>query len=185
MYKNNFFILSGAMGGGKSAILELLKEKKFKCVNESARQIIKEQRNINGDGVYDKNPDLFAQLMLSRSINNYEINSETETTVIFDRGIPDMVAYAELFNINKDLYMNASKIYLYNKNVFIFRGWKDIYTNDDERKMGFETSEKFGENVIEIYKSMGYNVIEVPFVSIEERVDFIISTIKEFEKLYL
>ncbi|MBK8383687.1 MAG: AAA family ATPase [Ignavibacteria bacterium] len=87
MIKNNYFILSGAMGSGKSTILKLLKQKGYLCIDEPARQIISEQRSIDGEGLYDKNPELFAQLMLSRSINLYKLNSEYEVKVIFDRGI--------------------------------------------------------------------------------------------------
>ena len=181
MIKNNYFILSGAMGRGKSTILKLLKQKGYLCIDEPARQIISEQRSIDGEGLYDKNPELFAQLMLSRSINLYELNSEYKGKVIFDRGIPDLIAYADIFNIKKEVYLNASKLYSYNTNVFMFKGWKEIYTTDDERKMDYESADKFGSNVSYIYKELGYNLIEVPFDSVEKRVEFIINLINSFK----
>ena len=64
MIKNNFFILSGAMGSGKSTILNLLKDRNVNCVTEPARLIIEEQRSINGIGVYEKNPELFLTISL-------------------------------------------------------------------------------------------------------------------------
>lgn len=182
MIKNNYFILTGAMGGGKSSILNQLKEKKYLCIDEPARQILEEQRSINGEGIPEKNPQLFNQLMLSRSINQYKINSKYNDVILFDRGIPDLIAYADLFNINKNIYINAAKDYLYNKNVFIFNGWKEIYTTDDERKMEFDLAKEFGNNVSKIYTELGYNVIDVPFVSVEERVKYIINLIDSFAK---
>lgn len=179
MIENNFFILSGAMGSGKSTVLEHLKERNVNCVTEPARLIIEEQRSINGIGVYEKNPELFLQLMLSRFIYNFRTKSKSDNVVLFDRGIPDMIAYAELFSIDKDVFMNASKVYLYNKNVFIFKGWERIYTNDKERKMDFESAEKFGVKVSEIYESLGYNIIDVPFESIENRAELILRKIQE------
>lgn len=130
--------------------------------------------------MYDKNPELFAQLMLSRSINLYKLNSEYEGKVIFDRGIPDLIAYPDIFKIKKKVYLNASKLYSYNTNVFMFKGWKEIYTTDDERKMDYESAAKFGSNVSNIYKELGYNLIEVPFDSVEKRVEFIINLINSF-----
>jgi predicted ATPase len=182
MIKNNYFILTGAMGAGKSTILKQLREKGYLCVDEPARPILEEQRGIEGEGVPEKNPELFVQLMLSRAINQYKINSKYNDVILFDRGIPDFIAYADLFNINKDVYINAAKVYLYNKNIFMFKGWKEIYTTDDERKMDFEWAKKFGINVSGIYKELGYNIIDVPFDSVEKRLEFIVNLIDTFVK---
>ncbi len=168
MIKNNYFILTGAMGAGKSATIKLLREKEYLCVDEPARQILEEQRSIKGEGVWDKNPELFIQLMLSRSINMYKINLNYKDVVLFDRGIPDLIAHADLSNSKKEVFINASKLFLYNKNVFMFSGWEEIYTTDDERKMEFDSAKKFGINVLSIYKELGYNIVDVPFVSVEK-----------------
>ena len=63
----------------------------------------------------------------------------------------------------------------------MFKGWKEIYTTDDERKMDYESADKFGSNVSYIYKELGYNLIEVPFDSVEKRVEFIINLINSFK----
>ncbi|MBK9332000.1 MAG: AAA family ATPase [Ignavibacteria bacterium] len=178
MIKNNYFILSGAMGGGKSAIIKHLRKKNYICIDEPARRILEEQRSVVGNGVPEKDPELFCQLMLSRSLHQFKSNADYEGPVIFDRGIPDLIAYADLFGIIKNVYMNAAKIYLYNKNVFMFNGIEEIYTTDNERKMDFVAAEKFGFKVNDIYKELGYNVTEVPFLSEEERSEFIINMIE-------
>ncbi len=183
MIKNNYFILSGAMGSGKSTILKLLKQKGYLCIDEPARQIISEQRSIDGErDCMIKIRSYSPQLMLSRSnFNLYELNSEYKGKVIFDRGIPDLIAYADIFNIQKrSLFKRLIKLYSYNTNVFMFKGWKEIYTTDDERKMDYESADKFGSNVSYIYKELGYNLIEVPFDSVEKRVEFIINLINSF-----
>jgi predicted ATPase len=89
MTKNNFYVLSGAMGGGKSAVLSRLRDFGIHCVPEPAREILAEQRIIKAMGVPEKNADLFSMLMLSRSIHDYYENSSVEESVVFDRGIPD------------------------------------------------------------------------------------------------
>jgi predicted ATPase len=43
---NNFFILTGAMGAGKSTVLKELRKLKLTCVDEPARQLLAEQRDI-------------------------------------------------------------------------------------------------------------------------------------------
>lgn len=182
MIKNNYYILTGAMGGGKSTIIKQLQEKQYLCVEEPARQILAEQRMINGEGVPEKNSELFIQLMLSRSIDHYKINLNYKDVVLFDRGIPDLIAHADWANINNEVFINASKVFLFNKNVFMFNGWKEIYVTDDERKMEFDMARKFGMNVLNIYKELGYNIIDVPFVSVEKRVEYIINSIETIVK---
>lgn len=171
--------MTGAMGAGKSTILSSLKNKGILCVDEPARQIISEQRNIDGEGIYDRNAELFAQLMLSRSINHYNLQDDKETNIIFDRGIPDLIAYAEGFKINNRVFINAAKAYRYNKIVFVLKGWKEIYTTDDERKMDFDSAEKFGIGVSQIYEELGYELIDVPFDSISNRTSFITEIINQ------
>jgi predicted ATPase len=74
MIKENCFILTGAPGSGKSSILNSISQKGVTCVPEFARAIIAQQRTIEGNGLYDKNPKLFKELMLSRAIHDFMDN---------------------------------------------------------------------------------------------------------------
>jgi len=167
------------MGAGKSTIISLLENTDLICIPEPARKILYEQRLISASGTPENNPDLFTQLMLSRATGYYIENSDKNDnkTYIFDRGIPDMIAYAELFGLDTEIYYNAARTYRYNSKVFLFEGWEEIYTTDDERKMTYQQANKFGERVSEIYKDLGYNVIKMPKVSPRERLAFINKTI--------
>jgi predicted ATPase len=166
------------MGAGKSTILGELKIKGYVCVDDPARQILAEQRSILGTGVPETDASLFNQLMLSRAIFLYKEHSLVESPVLFDRGIPDVIAYAELFGIDRALYERAASTYLYGSTVFCFAGWEEIYTLDDERKMDYNLASRFGENVGSVYKRLGYSIVEVPRISREKRVQFIIDTIE-------
>lgn len=170
------------MGAGKSTVLNSIREKGFLCIEEPAREILKEQRNINGDGVPEINAELFNQLMLQRMIGQYEKNIKKKETIIFDRGIPDIIGYSDLLNTTRDNAKQASKEYIYNKYVFLFKGWEKIYTNDDERKMSFMLADSYGENIVKIYKNLGYVTLDVPFETVEERVTFIMETIEKIIK---
>lgn len=174
MSKN--IIITGSMGSGKSTVLELLKKQGFNTVLEPAREILAEQRSIGGDGVPEKNPKLFIALLLSRAIYQYKQMQTSEGIVIFDRGIPDNIAYAKLFNLNFLPAQKAAALYQYYTDVFIFPAWKEIYTTDDERIISFEAAKAFGDDVQKIYQQYGYNLIEVPCVSPEKRLEFIIDT---------
>jgi predicted ATPase len=178
MQGDHYFVLTGAMGSGKSTILEQLRTIGLLGVPEPARKILQEQRAISARGVPEIDPDLFTQLMLSRATSFYLENFSTETLTVFDRGIPDMIAYAELFGLDTKIYYNSATLYKYNPCVFWFKGWKDIYKQDDERKMDFQLAYEFGERVGEIYRELEYEVIQVPLLSIEQRAEFIYDKIQ-------
>lgn len=177
MIKLNFYFLSGAMGGGKSAVLSRLGDLGIRCVPEPAREILAEQRLIGGMGVPEKNADLFSMLMLSRSIHDFYEHSSVEETVVFDRGIPDMIAYARLFMLDETSYVNAAQEFRYNPTVFFFPAWEEIYRTDSERKMSFEQASAFGAVVRSIDEKSGYRIVEVPRCSLEERVQFLVDRI--------
>lgn len=178
MNKDNYYVLTGAFGSGKSTVLALLKQRGFLCVNEPAREVLKEQRSFNGSGVPEKDPALFAELMYKLSALSYDSFKSENAPVIFDRGIPDLIAYAEIFGLDPSEYLAAAGEYRYNANVFCFNAWPDIYVNDDERRADFETSHKFGELVKKIYIQTGYNVVDVPFTDIVNRTGFITDKVK-------
>jgi len=173
----NYFILTGAMGAGKSTVLKELHRLRYKIIHEPAREIIAEQRAIDGEGVYDRDPILFCQLMLSRALFEYKQNQVISDVIIFDRGIPDNIIYSRLFNFDSTSAENASWLYRYNQKVFFLPGWEAIYKMDEDRKMSFSDANAFGERVKEVYLKLGYIIIEVPFCSLEERAQFIINEI--------
>ena len=177
MIKHNYFILTGAMGGGKSTILAKLAEAGVLCVPEPARAILAEQRMIAATGVPERNAEAFTALMLARAIHNYQEKQPLSASIIFDRAIPDMIAYANLFQLDTTAYVNASQALRYNPTVFYFAAWQEIYTNDEERKIGFASAQAFGVDVKTIYESLGYQMLEVPQLSIAERAKFILERI--------
>lgn len=177
--KNNFFILTGAMGSGKSTLLQALMAHQFTCVTEPARPILAEQKSIDGTGIPGKDEKLFVELMLSRAIFQYNQMQTHQGPVIFDRGIPDNIGYADLFGLEIPSTHNASQKYRYNQCVFFVPGWAEIYKTDDERIMSFEAANQFGNNIRDIYLNLGYKLIDVPFESAEIRAQFIINTITE------
>lgn len=166
------------MGAGKSTVLNLLKELGYKCIDEPARIVLAEQRASGGNGVPEKDPALFIQLMLEKTIAEYENITETNKIVFFDRGFADLAAYANLFGLPDEKYLRTAEKFGFNKNVFMFNGWREIYRTDDERKMSFESADEFGKNVKLIYEKLGYINLDAHFVSIDKRILFITDKIK-------
>ena len=167
------FVVTGAPGSGKTPILRELVRLGFLGVNEPAREILAEQRAIGGSGVADKDPQLFCDLMLERAITEYQRLEGAGEPAFFDRGIPDMVGYAEVFALDTSAAWAASRHYRYDDIVFVLPAWREIYVTDGERRMTFESAQSFGDRVREVYLDLGYTIIEVPRDSVETRTRFI------------
>lgn len=169
IYNKNFFIFTGGPGVGKTTVLDELKKRNYRCVQEVIRQVIKEQ-----PGHISKDPEwrrslAFPEMTLKRSVNMYLAeNSEKNGITFFDRGIIDCISHPE---INK----SPARELRYNKTVFIFPSWKEIYKMDNERIQTYEESVNVYYKCINAYKEYDYELLEVPIASVEERADFILS----------
>lgn len=149
------FILTGAPGSGKTAVLSRLREQ-FTCVDEPAREILAEQRSTGGRGTWDQDPSLFVHLFLQRSIDEYEKAQRLGRPVIFDRGIPDCIVYADRAGVDPRLSLEAAATYRYHPHVLFIEPWEEIYETDEERVMTFEDTVSFGESLKEVYERAGY-----------------------------
>ena len=174
------YIITGGPGAGKTTLLNELNNNGFTTVPEDGRRIIKEQMDLKGGGLPWVNKKFFAELMFEASVKTYhKMCAITDMKpIFFDRGILDTIGYLKLENIPipEEMELIAGEM-VYNKNIFILPPWKDIYENDSERKQTWEEAVQTFDCMVETYLKYEYNVIEVPKISILERVQFILDTI--------
>lgn len=177
--KENYYILTGGPGSGKTSLINELSERGFMCVPEVARQIIQKQVQINGVFLPWKDARGYSRLMLEASISDFITNNEVTEKLFFDRGVPDTLGYEILMKFPKCHFLeNMSFKLRYNKKIFLLPPWMEIYENDNERKQDFAEAVKTYEVMKSTYKNLNYTIIEVPCVSVKDRVDFILKNIE-------
>lgn len=174
---SNLFVITGPPGSGKTPLLRELVAMGFAGVPEPAREVIAEQRAVDGNGVYDRDRSLFLELMLLRSIADFERVAGADLPVFFDRGIPDLIGYAELFGLDSSAAERAAADHRYNDLVFGLPSWREIYVTDTERRMTPEAAEAFGERVRTVYVDLGYTLVDVPTGSPAVRAERIVRTV--------
>jgi predicted ATPase len=172
-------VITGAPGTGKTAILRSL-ESTLAHVPEPAREVLAEQRAIGGTGVPQSNPTRFVELLLERSIEKHGAALWRGQSVLFDRGIPDCVAYARQLGVDPEPSRRAAAFYRYAPTVLVTRPWAEIYATDDERKMSFEATLPFQRMMEEAYEEAGYGLVEIPRGPIEERGAFVLYLMEEW-----
>ena len=127
--------------------------------------------------MFRKSP-IFSKKLLEGRIKQFKDSMVVSQDWVFlDRGLPDITAYMDMVNQTfPSFFEEANRTYVYEK-VFWFPVWKDIYKQDSERYEDYNLAQRIEKYLLKWYSYYNYNLIEVPKVSVSERVEFIISTL--------
>lgn len=163
-------VVTGTWGTGKSTIVERLGGE-FQVVPEPARLALADDPSLRGDW------QRFAETLLQRSIADHA-RAEGGIT-LFDRGVPDCVAYARWFGLEQSIFREAETRHRYHDEVLICPPWKDIYVNDDLRLATYEQARMFDEVLVTTYQELGYELVTIPNTEPDARVHFVRAFIAE------
>lgn len=174
--KDNFYVLTGAPGSGKTSVLDCLASRGYRVVPEVARQVIKEQFAAKKNAVPNGDQAAFCQLTFERSLKDFKTRLAEMEPVFFDRGIVDTAGFSQLIlRPLTNALLQAIHKYRYHAQVFIFPPWEAIYSPDDERKETFAEAIAFYRALRAAYHAFNYQLIEVPKDTPEARADFILA----------
>ncbi len=173
--KNNWYVLTGAPSSGKTTVLEELKKKGYKVYEEWARVYI-DQEIKSGRSIQEirKDESQFQEKILDLKVN-FEKTLHSQSTLFLDRGIPDSIAYMKLCGIPiKPQFQQILKKCSYKK-VFLLEllEYKIDYARTESQKDAFILDSLLKAS----YKDLGMELIKVPKMSVEKRVNFIIKNL--------
>jgi len=177
MTKDNFVVITGGPGSGKTTILDSLTKLGYLSVGETARTIIKER--VSRGLTPRPDPYEFARQIFDIDFTNFINNMATGQPVFFDRSFLDSAAM--IFETNSSDTARVTEIlknYRFSKNIFIAPPWKEIYRNDSERDQSFGDSVKIYERLYQWYEINDYTLIRIPKSDIDTRISFILEHIK-------
>jgi predicted ATPase len=177
---NNFYVITGCSGGGKSTLIDALRRRGFLCVDEVGRRIVRQQLRIGGDATPWQDQIKFRELLLARYMDVFEEVAERTSPVFFDRGIPEATGWSRLLNVpTLEHHRAAARIYRYARKVFVTPPWPEIFTLDEERRHSFEDALAQYPLALEVYLRYGYELIEIPKLPVADRVDFVLARVGE------
>ena len=175
-----FFVVTGGPGAGKTTLIERLRQRGFETVPETGRAIIRDQMAISGPALPWADRGLFAEMMLSWNMWLYRQAPRGTTPVFFDRGVVDVIGYLKLLGHPVPPHLTeAARQFRYQRTVFIAPPWADIYAHDTERKQSFAEAEATYATHVDAYVEAGYDLVTLPLVPVEERVEFVLATLGE------
>ena len=172
---NNRVIFTGGPGSGKTSVIDLLCQMGYQSAPEVGRKVIQAQVKSQGSALPWLDKKAFRDEMVLEEINNYRNFGDTEIT-FYDRSIIDSYGYSMLEHIpvSELLFAKCDELD-YCRIVFIFPPWEEIYENDTERKQDFNEAVATYHEMVSAYTKFGYDLIEVPKISVKERAQFIVS----------
>lgn len=160
-------LFTGSPGSGKTSVLEQFALKGVNVIPEVARPLM--------DIMHAHEPEKFQRKgYLQDVIETLQLRDfVANTDAIFDRGLPDQVAYRMFFDVPiLPSFATRCHTYKYDK-VFLFPYWEEIYVNDKVRAETKEEAQRLDSLTRMAYKLAGYDIIEVPKMSVNLRVKFI------------
>jgi predicted ATPase len=151
---------------------------KVVVVEEPGREVLAEQRAAGRPIANVGDEDRFVDLLLRRSIEQFDYALRLAATVVFDRGIPDCIAYAAYLGVDMRPSLEASETHRYHRRVLLLTPWEEIYRTDDDRTMTFQDVMAFHRAIRAAYRTAGYEIVEVPKAPVDDRAAFVLDVIR-------
>lgn len=170
---DRFIALSGCSGGGKSTLLEELRQRGHAVVEEPGRRIVQEELASGGHALPWLDLAAFARRAMAMALADREAMRDQPGLVFFDRGLVDAASALEVSGGEPVLNSPAAE-YRYNRRVFLTPPWPQIYAGDAERRHGFDAALEEYDRLEKLYPALGYETVILPKVTVIERANFVL-----------
>ena len=97
---------------------------------------------------------------------------------VLDRGLLDAAAALQHLTGEPTL-TTLGQAHRYHHKIFLTPPWPEIYVTDSERRHDLDAAVAEYQRLLELYPSLGYEVVILPKVSVPERADLVLHTLAE------
>jgi predicted ATPase len=173
--QNNWYVISGGPGTGKTTLITLLQLRGYATVPEMARHYIDEQLALGKSFNEVENHQVaFQHAVLERQLAAEKLLPFDRVT-FFDRGIPDTLAYYQYHKLPEDELITKAVAACSYKKVFLLDPLPIV--SDYARKETERQQHDLCKRIREVYASLPFPTVRVPVMSPNERVEFVLSNV--------
>jgi len=172
MSKSKWYVITGIPSSGKTTVLEHLGKAGYRTVPEAARVLIDEgvAQGITVAEIRSNEGDF------QRRVTNLKLKTEAELpldeVIFLDRAMPDSIAYYQLCGLDPEEARAVCYRDLYRK-VFLMK--PITFDGDYARTESPDAIARLAGLLRDAYEQLGYEIVVVPAVSVEDRVRFILA----------
>lgn len=167
----NIAVITGGPGSGKTTLCEQLSREGIAVGRESGRAIL---ARTDGHDLREQSPLAYALEILQLDVENFKRANAGSETWLFDRGFADNAGFLDLTGLPRPKELEqACRNYRYAGPIFVAPPWREIYHDDDDRIQDWLAAKATYVAVTAAWKKYGYDLVELPKASVEERVLFV------------
>jgi predicted ATPase len=173
--QTNWHVITGASCSGKTTLIDQLADKGFRTVPEVGRQYF-ERELAKGRTIEKIREDEAAQRGIEGMQLRVEGGLRALDVVFLDRAFPDCLAFRRVAGLNPNEILAECFHHRY-ASVFMLNRFP--YQQDGVRAADDATAEILDEWVARDYRALGYKAVRVPVMSPEERLAFVLESLRE------
>ncbi|MAF02126.1 MULTISPECIES: AAA family ATPase [unclassified Herbaspirillum] len=171
---NQFFVISGCSGGGKSTLLAELKWRGFAVVEEPGRRVVAAEMGSGGMALPWIDMVAFVHRVIRLALDDLNAAQALLGPVFFDRGLVDALSALASLTKEKPDEIWVNNACTYHRCAFMIPPWPEIYVQDSERRHDFKQALSEYNRLIGAYPAYGYDLRTVPKLPVSQRADFIL-----------
>ena len=198
------FALSGAPGGGKTTIVDLLEnpnqessistpqiyqpyQSQLEIISEVSRELQTLSDPLTGNLLYDpaNRPQQFTEAILAKRILDIKQAKNSQLISVLDRSLIDSLGYYDAFrdqrihptnDSTRNTLVELCKIYTPDL-IFFFPFWPEIYVTDEGRCEDPKLAQHISNSMYNAIKELNTPYVEVPQATPEARYHFVMEHI--------
>lgn len=174
---DNFVLITGCSGGGKSSLLAQLAARGYAVVEEPGRRIVRQAQGPDDPVLPWNDPAAFARRAVELALADREAARGPHGWVFFDRGAVDAASALEAATGEPTLRA-LDRAHRYHRRVFLAPPWPEIHVADAERRHGLDAALEEYHRLEAALPALDYEVVILPKTSVAARADFVLATLE-------
>lgn len=165
----SWYVITAGPSAGKSSVVRELNARGYRIGSEGARIVI-DQAVSEGNDIEEYRSTPQYQRDVIEADRRVETNIPNDDVVFLDRSLADNIAYANLTDreipesLHDECRNRYSCVYLLEQIPF-----EDDYARTEDEQM----AQDLHDELRSVYEHLGYTVVDVPLMPVDERADMI------------